>query len=482
MKITIKTLLPGAIISAVCLLVSIVCLCVLLTTKMLGLKLVLLAVAVLLIWLAGIFLLTKNIQHKVRFVIGCLLAAVMIILEILGAYYVGTGASVLNKITTPNTEYAEIGIYVRNYDNAQVIEDTKDYVFGVLEKLDRETTDLSVEKLNEVLGTEISTENFSGITEQMTALITDKTVGAVIVNKSYFDILSETEEHKDDLEKIREIYSVKIENNNSVGTQVEPPNSDTFMVYISGLDCAGDTSVRSRSDVNIIATVNTKTGQVLLLSTPRDYFVPLSISNGVPDKLTHAGVFGINVSKDTLAMLYETEIDYYFRVNFDGFKGIIDALGGITVQSQYAFSSGGTKFVKGENYLNGTQALAFARERYSFAGGDRQRGKNQMAVIQGVLNKAMSPALLTNYTQLLEGVKGSFETNVPYDTIAELVKKQLSEGTKWNVVSYSVDGTGASMKPYSLSTNAYVMIPDETTVEHAKMLIKQVEDGLVPQP
>ncbi|MBE6733367.1 MAG: LytR family transcriptional regulator [Ruminococcaceae bacterium] len=482
MKKTFKSLLPGIIITAICFVVSIVFVLIVEGTKMLTANLIWIAVAVLLIWLIGIFLLTKNIKRKVRFVIGCVLAIILVLLELFGAYYVGTGASTLNKITTPNIEYAEIGIYVRKNDKAKVIDDIKEYTFGVLETLDRDATNLAVKKLNGELGVKIATANFSGITEQMNALITDKSVGAVIVNKSFLELLSETEEHRDDLEKIREIYSVKIKNNSSTGVQAPPPDQDTFSVYISGIDCHGSVSRRSRSDVNIIATVNTKTGQVLLLSTPRDYFVPLSISNGVPDKLTHAGIYGINVSKDTLAMLYETDIDYYFRVNFDGFKGIIDALGGVTVQSQYAFSAGGTKFVKGENTLNGTQALAFSRERYSFAGGDRQRGKNQMAVIQGVLNKAMSPALLKNYNELLNSIKGSFETNVPYETIADLVKKQLKDGTKWNVASYSVDGTGASMKPYSMSMRAYVMIPDEITVEHAKMLIEQVKDGQVPQP
>lgn len=482
MKKAFKPLLPSIIITAFCLLVTVLFVYIIFSTKMLALKWNLIIIALLLALLAGVFLLTKNVKQKVRFVLGCSLAFFMVVLELLGAYYIGQGVSALGKITTPNVEYAEIGIYVRKDDDAKTLIDAKDYIFGVLETLDRDATNLAVKKINSEMGLEIDTSDFSGITEQMNALITDKTVGAVIVNKSFLELLSETEEHKDDLNKIRELYSIKIKNNSSTGVQAPPPSKETFSVYISGIDCHGSVSRRSRSDVNIIATVNTKTGQVLLLSTPRDYFVPLSISNGVPDKLTHAGIYGINVSKDTLAMLYETEIDYYFRVNFDGFKGIIDALGGITVQSQYAFSAGGTKFVKGENNLNGTQALAFSRERYSFAGGDRQRGKNQMAVIQGVLNKAMSPALLKNYNQLLDGVKGSFETNVPYETIASLVKKQLKDGTNWNVVSYSVDGTGASMKPYSMSMRAYVMVPDQATVDHAKMLIKQVEDGEIPQP
>ena len=233
-----------------------------------------------------------------------------------------------------------------------------------------------------------------------------------------------------------------------------------------------------------MATVNTETHQVLLVSTPRDYFVPLSISNGVPDKLTHAGIYGIDVSKDTLAMLYQTDIDYYFRVNFGGFEKIIDSLGGITIVSDYTFDSqnvDGYSYVKGENQVNGAQALAFARERYAFSEGDRQRGKNQLHVIEGVINKAMSPALLKNYSQTMESLVGSFETNVPYDVIAGLIRQQLSDGGDWSVESYSVDGSGATKVPYSMSMAAYVMIPDMNTVNTAIEKMNQVKEGITEE-
>ena len=208
--------------------------------------------------------------------------------------------------------------------------------------------------------------------------------------------------------------------------------------------------------------------------------MPLSISKGVPDKLTHAGIYGIDVSRDTLEMLYDTEIDYYFRVNFDGFEDIINALGGIKVNSEVAFSDEGCKFVKGDNYLNGKEALVFARNRYDIKGGDRQRGKNQMAVVKAVIEKAASPAILFNYKSTLDSMAGSFETDMPYERIAKLIRNQINDGTKWNVTTYSVNGTGASRKPYSLSGKAYVMLPDEETVDHAKELIEQVKNGYEP--
>lgn len=254
---------------------------------------------------------------------------------------------------------------------------------------------------------------------------------------------------------------------------------EIYTVFVSGIDNRGGIVAKSRSDVNIIAVANTGTRQLLLVSTPRDFYVPLSISNGVPDKLTHAGIYGINVCMDTLSMLYDIDINYFFRLNFDGFKSIIDALGGITVNSDYDFKTGLFHYDKGENELNGEQALAFARERYAFAEGDRQRGRNQMAVIEGVVNKALSPEILKNYTSVLFSLQESFETNISYEEIAHLVQKQLAEGGDWNIISYSANGTGATKKPYSMSQNAYVMIPDDTTVEKAKELIQKVYDGEV---
>lgn len=225
--------------------------------------------------------------------------------------------------------------------------------------------------------------------------------------------------------------------------------------------------------------MNPNTRQIVLVSTPRDFFVPLSISVGVPDKLTHAGIYGVQVSMDTLGMLYEIPVDYYFRVNFNGFEDIIDALGGITVYSAYEFGSGVNYFHEGMNEVNGSRALAFARNRYAFASGDRQRGKNQMEVIKGVIHKCMSPAILTGYMDILNAVEGSFETSVPYDKIAELIRRQLSEGGEWNIMSVSADGSNGSEIPYSMSQYAYVMYPDMDTVNHARELIAKVRAGKI---
>ncbi len=426
--------------------------------------------------------LTWDIRKHIRAIIGSVLAFSILLVEIFGTYYITIGGNALRGITNANAEYAQIGIYVKDDDPAQKLSDTKDYTFGILDNLDRPVTNLAITKFSKKLGVRIKYLGFVNLSELLDALLVTEEVNALIINSSLLELLEESPDYKNDVDSIRELYSLKIKTDSGTNMPNELPEKqkDVFSVYISGIDCRGSVSRRSRSDVNIIATVNTKTGQVLLVSTPRDFYVPLSISDGVPDKLTHAGIYGINVSRETLEMLYDTKIDYYFRLNFDGFEGIVDALGGVTVVSQYRFKTAGIQFEKGENFLNGKEALVFARDRYHMPGGDRQRGRNQMAVITGVINKAMSPALLTNYTDILSSISGTFQTDMPYERISRLIQNQIKDGTKWNVTTYSADGTGASKKPYSSSGKAYVMIPNQTTVDTAKALIKQVKKGEVP--
>lgn len=425
----------------------------------------------------GIFFLSFDIRKKLRSIIAVLLALIILIVEGFGCYYLLVGKSTLQKITEAETEKSEVGVYVRIEDEAKSLQDAKNYIFGILKTQDRNITDSALSKISKTLGKTVNTKEYDSIEALMNALLVEKEIYAIVLNKSFIDLFEEIEGHAEDAEKIREIHSVLVE---TEGLTAAPKKDlSVFTVYISGIDCFGSIKRRSRSDVNIIATVNTETGQVLLVSTPRDFFVPLSISNGIPDKLTHAGIYGIEVSRDTLAMLYNTDIDYYFRVNFDGFKDIVDALGGVTVYSEYTFKSGSLQYKKGLNELNGTEALEFARNRYAFASGDRQRGKNQMAVIKAVIDKATGPAIIVNYKSTLDGLAGSFDTNIPYDTITKLIQNQIKNGTKWNVVSYSANGTGASKRPYSMSSNAYVMIPDQATVDHAKDLIHRVKNGEV---
>lgn len=254
-------------------------------------------------------------------------------------------------------------------------------------------------------------------------------------------------------------------------------NLNSFIVYVSGIDTYGSVDVQSRSDVNILAVVNMEEHKVQLINTPRDYYVPLPVSNGMRDKLTHAGIYGIDVSIGALEMLYDVDVDHYVRINFSGFKEIIDALGGIDVDSEYDFTAKGVHFTQGTNHLDGASALIFARERHSFATGDVQRGKNQMAVIKAMIQKMLSVELLRNYATILNGISGSFQTDFTSDEIYALVCSQLLSGGEWTVDSFTVTGYDGSEVTYSISgARAYVMFPNEEDVEKAKSLIGALTD------
>lgn len=481
--------LPGKIISAVFFVIVFAFITLLVYTKLIPVKYMIIISGVLILLVLVVYILVRKVRHVVPFCIGILLMLLIIAAMALASLYIYKTVNTIDNITGVNTEVAEIGVFVLNNDSADSINSASGYSFGILSQLDRENTDHTVEQLDSELGVSIQTVEYASLTELADAVLRSN-CQAIILNKAYLSVIDEMQGYDGFSGMVREISTKHVE---TVIERVEPQlvvnnsgqtksNDMVFNLYISGIDTRGAMTAKSRSDVNIIATVNTATKQVLLLSTPRDYFVPLSISNGAPDKLTHAGIYGINVCMDTLGMLYDIDINYYFRLNFGGFVNIIDALGGITINSDYTFdtkNSAGYHFNEGENFVNGEAALAFARERYSFSEGDRQRGRNQMAVIEGVIKKAISPDLLKNYTSVLNAVTGSFETNVPYDLIASLVRDQLNEGGSWNVVSYSVDGTGDTQKPYSMSQKAYVMVPDMATVNKAKELMAQVRNGEV---
>ncbi len=484
-----KDRLPGKIISAVFAVLVFAFITLLIYTELLPVKYLAVVCGTLILLILIVYLLVRKIRHKVPFVIGTVLMVLAAAVMGMGSLYIYKTINTIDNITGVNTEVAKIGVYVMNDDTAESINEAAGYTFGILTALDRGSTDETVKQLNAELPSPIQTQEFTTLTELADAVLRGQ-ADAIILNQAYLDVLDEMDGYTNFSGLVREITTRHVE---TVIERTEPqrvvdnsgntnPSDMVFTVFISGIDTRGVMTAKSRSDVNIIATINTKTKQVLLVSTPRDYFVPLSISGGTPDKLTHAGIYGINVCMDTLGMLYDQDINYYFRLNFGGFVNIIDALGGITINSDYDFNSGnitGYHFNQGENFVNGEQALVFARERYAFQEGDRQRGRNQMAVIEGVINKALSPELLKNYTSVLSGMEGSFETNVPYDVIATLVRDQLNEGGSWNIVSFSVDGTGDTQKPYSMSQAAYVMVPDYSTVDKAKGLMAQVRNGEV---
>ena len=318
----------------------------------------------------------------------------------------------------------------------------------------------------------------------------DDEVQAIILNEGYIPLLTEQENYKDFSDRTRILYEYVTEHEI---TPVKPSGAITknpFMVYCSGTDERdSDINAKSRSDVNILAVVNPKSRQILLVNTPRDYYLPLAF-NGEMDKLTHAGLYGVQETMAVLDNLYGTETSYYGRINFWGLIDIVDALGGIDVYSDYAFDAAAGdvegygyrsfSFSEGWNHLEGQEALAFSRERYSFSDGDNQRGKNQMKVIQAIIEKATSPSVLTNYQDLLKALSDNFITNISYDQISSLVQMMQKDGFSWNIQSMSArEGYGSNSQPCysSYGQMLYVMPPDYDYINSIREVIRQVMNG-----
>ena len=480
--------IPGAVITIIVIMLSVVFMGLLAMTKMVPTIYMLIIGIVLAVIAAIIWLLVWHTRYTGRFIGGTVLAVIMIAILAFGGFYINKTRSAISNISGETTEVTQMPVYVMSDDAADSVEATAGYTYGILSSLDRENTDGAVAHLNSQFGTEVQTKEYAGLTELADGILNGE-VNAMLLNSGYLSVYEDMDGYTDFSTKIKEVGTVDVEStiqSAEESTPIEPITTanggKVYTIYLSGIDTRGEMTAKSRSDVNIIATVNTDTHEILLVSTPRDYFVPLSISGGAPDKLTHAGIYGIDVCMDTLGMLYDIDINYYFRINFGGFVKVIDALGGITVNSDYDFDSKnilGYHFNKGENYVNGEQALIFARERYAFQEGDRQRGKNQMEVIRGVVKKALSPEILTSYSSILSSLDGCFGTNITYEEIAQILQQQLTNGGDWTIVSYSVNGTGATEKPYSMSQKAYVMVPDYNTVDKAKSLMEKVRNGEV---
>ncbi len=438
--------------------------------------------------IAAVLLLVYQVLSQMTdssYVFGRILAVLFCAIFLVGANYVRESMAALQNVGGATTKVDVISYYVMKEDTAQTLADAKDYSFGILRSQDRENTDKALSEAAGKVGKTLSTVEYDDPMTLVDALYA-KEVQAIVLNKSFVDTVNE--QYQTFKTDTRELETSQIE------SEVEPiadtdVTTKPFNVYISGIDVYGKIDQTSRSDVNIIATVNPVTKKVLLTSTPRDYYVPLyskggkSYSGGIPDKLTHAGIYGVDCSLNTLEKLYDIEIDYYVRVNFTSLKKIVDLLGGVEVYSDYDFISdwgphgAGThyKFKKGYNKVNGKKALAFCRERHHFANGDYQRGRDHQHMIEAILNKVMSSSVLPNFSSLLKESKSMFQTSMSKDKIVSLCNMQLNDMAKWKISYANAEGTGAKKTTFSIrSTALYVCEPNENSVRKITKRINKV--------
>ena len=297
---------------------------------------------------------------------------------------------------------------------------------------------------------------------------------AMVLSGSYASLLESVDSNY--ASNLKTIYTYKIKKKNS--NSAKQVDSKVFNIYISGIDTYGSISTVSRSDVNIIMTVNMNTHKILLTTTPRDAYVKIPGGGADQyDKLTHAGIYGVETSEQTLENLYGIKIDYYARINFTSFLKLIDQLGGVTVHNDQAFTQEKFDFPVGDIQMNSEQALGFVRERYDLDGGDNDRGKNQEKVISAILNKLASLKSVSNFTSIVNNLQDSVQTNMSLNTINALANTQLESGSKFTVTSQAVIGTGSTGQLISYAmpnSSLYMMKLDNSSVESASQAIKKL--------
>lgn len=436
--------------------------------------LVLIAVVLLILWIFSFFSQFTRMSH----IPGKIESIIVSLILVVGSYYLLITQNMLSQITDLGYTVDNFVVLVLKDDPAQSLKDATGYTFGIQKTFNSQKLDKAVQDFSDKAGGQLNTVSYESLQTQIQALY-DGNVGAIIYNEGFKDSVSEIYPNFET--DTRKLDTVEIK------TEVETPEATTdvevteqpFSVYISGNDSYGSVDVQGRSDVNIVIYVNPKTKQILQVSTPRDYYVEFpGVTNGVKDKLTHSGIHGIQCSMDTMESIYGQEIDYYARVNFTSLIKMVDALGGIDVNADYAFNTfDGKSFVQGINHLNGEDALSFSRERKSLPNGDFDRGRHQQLVLEAMIQKAMSPAILTSYAGIMASLQDSFVTSMPSGDITSLVKLMLKDGSGWNMVKASAEGTGATDYCYSLGQPASVVVPDESSVQQIKAQIQALYAG-----
>jgi len=311
----------------------------------------------------------------------------------------------------------------------------------------------------------------------------NKNLRVIVMEESQKNLFAEINDDFKNNVKVLETIEIKFKN--EVKRKDTKITKQPFSIYVSGTDDYGVINKVTRSDVNMILTINPITHQVLMTSIPRDYYVSLEGMTDAKDKLTHASLYGIDTSVKTLEKLLNTNIDYYLKINFSSLVNLVEAVDGIDITNEEEFTAHyydepvnewvTYHFKAGLNHLNGKQALAYSRERKSFVLGDRTRALHQQQVLSALIEKIASPAILKNYTTILNALDGSFDTDLTFDELMSFLQKQIDDGASWNISNQILEGTDGNKHVYSMSgVTTYVMIPNPESVEQAEQKIKEI--------
>ena len=414
-------------------------------------------------------------KTKPREIIGKVISLLLSVLMVFGSVMINKGYSTLDDITNSNTKSTHYAIVVLKSSKINSLSELQNESIEYCLQYDKE------KDMNQVIAEAKKKESSLNFDVAMTYSklgddLYNNTVNAILINTAYNGMFEEN--HPDFQNEVKEIWTSDIETKvKDFSTRVSVTNTP-FIIYISGIDTYGSITTVSRSDVNMIVTVNPNTKKILLTSIPRDYYVTLA-NMKKKDKLTHSGIAGPENTVKTMAQFLGTDINYYARVNFTSLVTMVDALGGITVNVDQDFSAGGYSYKLGPQQMNGEEALAYSRERHSFADGDNVRVKHQQDVLMAMLNKMMSPAVITNYSSVLKAISGCFETNMASSDITDLIKMQINDNASWTFKQKQFTGTGVMQTggAYMPDSKLYYMIPNDDSVKENLQAIKDVLNG-----
>lgn len=425
---------------------------------------------------------TRAIVSKIICVV---ITLVLIFGSCMGGYYISKTGSLLTNITNV-TKHAKntVSIVVKQSSDIKNKSQLNGLSVGTLRTIGTQGSSKALTELSKD-GIVMNQSEYDSLSAMLEAFYNGE-VDSIIINESSRSQILDMESYADFDNNTRVVYqtSYKVENTDKANA-VSDITSKPFNVLISGSDTRGGFDENGRSDVIMVATINPKTSTILLTSVPRDFYVTTACDaadgcmQGALDKITHTGIHGTNTTKRTVEQLLGIEINYTFKVGFDTVTDLVDALGGVDVYVEpgYAVTNQYFSVHEGVNHLNGHDALEYARERYAYTEGDRQRTKNQQQVLMGIVNEATKPSVITKYASIMDAMANTFSTTMSNEEISDLIKYQINNNPKWKMEQYMVDGTGDTLMCAELGDAASVMVPDQSTVKMAKDKINAVLAG-----
>jgi polyisoprenyl-teichoic acid--peptidoglycan teichoic acid transferase len=398
-----------------------------------------------------------------------------VILIFMSTFLIYTQMSADSVLKYYDHETNEISLVVLKDGNISNISDITDNDFGYLKAMSSEWLTIVKDELADSFDLKPKFNVYATVSDAIEAL-REKKIDVLVIDNAFFDVYQEEDPTFESDTKIIHTIS-KIVSKDDITKDIDV-DKDTFTILVSGIDIFGSITKRSRSDVNMLLVVNPKRGTVLMVSIPRDTYVPLSCKDDEMDKLTHSGLYGINCTSETIEQFLDIEINYYIRLNFTSFINIVDALDGIKVYNDMSFTShDGMYFPKGNLTLNGFEAFHFARERKAFEGGDSDRVKNQQKVLEAMVKKLLTPAMFIKVDQLIRIVSKNIDTNITSSDIAKLIRLQLDKNPKWQFASTLVLGEEAYRETFSMpGRDLFVVLPDPSSVATIHAQINDMYD------